>query len=128
MSRSPLPALLPLAFVLSLVAACPPAAGAAGFADQFADATLRVDLNHTGAAGEEFVALDRLHLEGPWAGPRAKLVDALDLGRYRARLLDAVTGELLWSRGFDSYFGEWKTTGPAGEGQMYSLNKRKQDK
>ena len=47
---------------------------------------------------------------------RVKLVDTLELGRYRARLLDAATGELLWSRGFDSYFGEWKTTGPAGEG------------
>ncbi|MBK7047652.1 MAG: peptidase M64 [bacterium] len=105
--------------LLALLPALPVAtAHAAGpsFADLFADTTLRVDLNHTGNADEEIVALDRLHLDGPWAGPRVKLVDTLELGRYRARLLDAATGELLWSRGFDSYFGEWKTTGPAGEG------------
>lgn len=102
---------------LLLASAAPGARAAdAPFAANFVNATLRVDLNHTGNADEEIVALDRLHLDGPWAGPRVKLVDTLDLGRYRARLLDAETGALLWSRGFDSYFGEWKTTGPAGQG------------
>jgi hypothetical protein len=107
---------LPRALALALVIAFPLATAAAGFDDHFADATLRVDLNHTGNSSEEIVALDRLHVEGTWAGPRLKLVDPLDLGRYRARLLDAATGELLWSRGFDSYYGEWKATGPAADG------------
>ena len=80
------------------------------------DATLRIDYNHTGAAGEEIVALDRLHREGVWPGPRLDLTGDLDLGRYRALLLDGATGEVLFSRGFDSYFGEWKTTGPAADG------------
>ena len=80
------------------------------------DATLRIDYNHTGAAGEEIVALDRVHREGPWPGPRADLIDDLDLGRYRARLLDAASGDELYTRGFDSYYGEWKTTAPAAEG------------
>jgi len=109
--RTPILALLAL-----LLPATAPAPAAADYAAHFTDATLRIDLTHTGAADEEIVALDRVHIEGPWAGPRVRLVDALDLGRYRARLLDAATGELLWSRGFDSYFGEWKTTGPAGQG------------
>ncbi len=115
MSSRPILTLALLALLPTMPVA---AAGTAGpsFADHFADATLRIDLNHTGDADEEIVALDRLHLDGPWAGPRVKLVDTLELGRYRARLLDAATGDLLWSRGFDSYFGEWKTTGPAGEG------------
>ena len=58
--------------LLALLPALPVAtAHAAGpsFADLFADTTLRVDLNHTGNADEEIVALDRLHLDGPWAGP-----------------------------------------------------------
>ncbi len=80
------------------------------------DATLRVDYHHTGAAGEEIVSLDRLHREGPWPGPRLELVDPLDIGRYRALLLDTATGAVLWSRGFDSYYGEWKTTGSAASG------------
>ncbi len=86
------------------------------FADHFVDATLRIDYDHTGAAGEEIVALDRLYREDVWSGGRTVLIDELDLGRYEARIHDAGTGELLWSRGFDSYFGEWRTTGPAAAG------------
>ncbi|MGD9020606.1 MAG: M64 family metallopeptidase [Lysobacterales bacterium] len=86
------------------------------FDSRFTNATLRIDYHHTGAAGEEIVSLDRLFEEGPWPGPRVNLIDNLDLGRYQAKLLDAETGELLWSRGFDSYFGEWKTTIPAANG------------
>jgi hypothetical protein len=109
-----LSALLALAAATAALAADQAATPA--FAAHFTDATLRIDLNHTGNADEEIVALDRLHLEGPWAGPRVRLVDTLELGRYRARLLDAATGDLLWSRGFDSTFGEWKTTAPAAAG------------
>lgn len=105
--------LLSLLFAVCAMTAQP---ARAAFDDDFTGATLRIDLAHTGNANEEIVALDRLYLEGDWAGARVKLVDTLELGRYRARLLDAATGALLWSRGFDSYFGEWKTTAPAAAG------------
>ncbi len=115
--RLHLSAVLAAFLAAALLGLLPLAANAADpFAANFTDATLRIDLDHTGNADEEIVALDRLQLEGPWAGPRLRLVDTLDLGRYRARLLDAATGELLWSRGYDAYFGEWKTTTPAGQG------------
>ena len=90
----------------------------ADFADRFEDATLRIDYTHTGDAETEFVALGELWKQGAWAGSRTRLVDELDLGRYYARLYDAATGELIWSRGFDSYFGEWQTTAPAAEGVL----------
>ncbi len=77
---------------------------------------MRIDTFHTGAAGEEIVALDQIWRQGPYAGSRTHLVDDLDLGRYLAKLYDAASGEVIWSRGFDSYFGEWLTTGPAAEG------------
>lgn len=80
------------------------------------DATLRIDVNHTGRAGEDVYALDRLHREGPWAGPREDLLDDLDLGRSYAELRDPATGAVLWSRGFDTYCGEWQTTAPAAAG------------
>jgi hypothetical protein len=110
--------LLPLLLcTLALAAAPAPAlATQAAFDANFTGATLRIDFTHTGNATEEIVALDRLYLEPTWAGARTKLVDTLLLGRYQARLLDAATGDLLWSRGFDSYFGEWKTTAPAAAG------------
>jgi len=84
----------------------------------FEDATLRIDYTHTGDGETEFVALAELWKQGTWAGSRTRLVDKLDLGRYYAKLYDADTGELIWSRGFDSYFGEWQTTAPAGEGVL----------
>jgi len=99
-----------LAVLLLLVA---PAAVAAPF--DF-DATLRIDLNHSGRAGEDVYALDRLHREGEWPGPRADLTDDLGLGRSLAELRDPQTGAVLWSRGFDTYCGEWKTTAPAAAG------------
>jgi hypothetical protein len=86
------------------------------FNDRFTDATLRIDYHHTGAAGEEILSLDRVYEEGPWSGPRINLIDNLDLGRYQAKLLDTASGDLIWSRGFESYFGEWKTTVPATSG------------
>ena len=88
------------------------------FDDLFHDETLRIDYNHTGNAAEEFVSLDQLWRQGTWAGSRVHLIDDLDLGGYYARIYDAGTGDLIWSKGFSSYFGEYRTTGPAGEGVM----------
>lgn len=102
--------------VIALAAGAAPAAEQPVFSDHFIDATLRIDYHHTGAADEEIVALDRLYREEVWSGGRLRPVDELDLGRYEARLHDPGTGEMLWSRGFDSYFGEWGTTGPAAAG------------
>ena len=110
-----------LALLLLLV---PALAGAAlqntveHFDRHFLDETLRVDYFHTGNATEQYVSLDQLWRQGVYAGSRTRLVDDLDLGRYYAKLYDADGQELLWSRGFDSYFGEWQTTGPAGRGVM----------
>ena len=86
------------------------------FEDHFLDETLRVDYHHTGNAQEEIIALDQLWRQGRYAGSRVHLIDGLNLGRYYAKVYEVGSGVLLWSRGFDSYFGEWKTTGPALEG------------
>jgi hypothetical protein len=87
------------------------------FDTYFHDETLRVDYFHTGNADEEIVSLDQMWRQGTWAGSRTRLVDDLNLGRYYAKAHSAASGELLWSRGFDSYYGEWKTTGKAASGQ-----------
>lgn len=108
----------PLLTLILLLAASLVAAAPAPFADRFEDATLRIDYTHTGDSGTEFVALAELWKQGIWAGSRTRLVDGLDLGRYYAKLYDAATGELVWSRGFDSYFGEWQTTAPAADGVL----------
>jgi hypothetical protein len=107
--------------LILLVVAQPAVAGAPDFPEfssRFLDETLRVDYYHTGNAGEQSIALDQIWRQGSWAGSRTHTVDHLDIGRYYAKLFDSASGELIWSRGFDSYFGEWQTTGPAGEGVL----------
>ncbi len=86
------------------------------FDNFFHDETLRIDYFHTGNSVEEIISLDQMWRQGSWAGSRTHLVDTLDLGRYYAKVYDSATGKLLYSRGFDSYYGEWKTTSLAADG------------
>jgi hypothetical protein len=83
------------------------------FADRFVDRTMRVDYYHAGNAVEETATIDRIYDQGPWAGSRTVLLDPFNYGRYRFLVTDAATGTLLFSQGFDSEFGEYKTSGPA---------------
>jgi len=89
---------------------------AAGFDDDFEDATLRVDFYQIGDAESETIAIDRLIRQGAWAGPVETLLDAQPYGRYVARMTDPESGETLVEIGFDSLFGEYRTTAPAAEG------------
>ncbi len=83
----------------------------------FEDRTMRVDLYHGGSASEEWIALDRVHVQGIWAGSRTRLIDPFNNGRYRVQVLDPASGRVLYSQGYDTYFGEYKTTPPAAQGQ-----------
>ena len=89
------------------------APAAAEFADVFEDATLRIDLYHTGDASRETVAIDRLLRQGTWAGPLDELVDPFGYGRYAVRVIDPGSETVLYERGYDSLFGEYRTTAPA---------------
>ena len=103
--------------LLFLVAVCTARAqDAVPFAEYFADSTLRIDYYHVGSKTEEFMTLDRLYRQGPWAGSTRRLIDPFSLGRYAVRVLDAASGRLLFSRSYDSYFGEYRTTDPAKKG------------
>lgn len=104
------------ALVLTLVVAV--ASADSPFDGNFEDATLRIDYFHVGDAEREFVALDRIYRQGVWAGSRTQLVDPFPYGGYSVEARDAATGDLVYSHGFDSYFGEYRTTGPAAEGAM----------
>jgi hypothetical protein len=106
-----------IAFVTALAAAAAPAAEPqAAFDRFFLDRTLRVDVHHVGNASEELFALDRVIAGGTWAGSRTRLLDELGVGAYLATLRDAATGAALYSRAWDSYFGEYRTTGAAAAG------------
>ncbi|UCC38235.1 MAG: peptidase M64 [Candidatus Aminicenantes bacterium] len=83
------------------------------FDDYFVDKTMRIDYFHIGDAKEEEVTLDQIYQQGIWAGSKRNLVDKFDNGRYYVKIYDALSGKLLFSKGFDSYFAEYKTTAKA---------------
>jgi hypothetical protein len=73
--------------------------------------TLRVDYYHTGNSHEEWFSLDRVVLEPlEWPGNLSKTIDETQLGDYLFEVREQASGKLLYSRGFNSVFGEWKTT------------------
>ena len=73
--------------------------------------TLRVDYYHTGNSHEEWFSLDRVVLEPlEWPGNLNKSVDESQLGNYLFEVREQGSGKLVYSRGFNSVFGEWKTT------------------
>jgi hypothetical protein len=79
--------------------------------------TLRVDYYHTGNAHEEWFSLDRVVLEPlEWPGNPHKAIDESQLGSYLFEVREQSSGKLLYSRGFNSVFGEWKTTEEARHG------------
>ncbi|UCC49636.1 MAG: IgA Peptidase M64 [Gemmatimonadota bacterium] len=82
--------------------------------DRFFEArTMRVDYYHTGSATQEIISLERAVSDGAWAGSRTRLIDDLQLGKYFFEVTDAESGQVVYSRGFCSIYGEWETTGEA---------------
>jgi hypothetical protein len=74
--------------------------------------TMRVDYLHTGNALEEHFALDRITIEPlPWPGNPAR--DDTNRGVNAFEVVDPKTGRVLYSRGFSTIFGEWRTTAEA---------------
>jgi len=78
---------------------------------------MRVDYYHTGNSHEEWFSLDRVVLEPlEWPGNLNKAIDDSQLGDYLFEVRERDGGRLLYSRGFNSVFGEWKTTEEARHG------------
>lgn len=76
----------------------------------FFDKTMRIDYYHIGDSNEEFVTVDKVYQYGIWAGSTKNLIDNFNNGKYYYKIYDAATKNLIFSKGFDSYFGEYKTS------------------
>lgn len=86
------------------------------FEQLFRNRTMRIDYYHVGDGATELFTLDQVYEQGAWAGSTTALVDELNLGRYMVRVFDLATNRLIFSRSFDSYFGEYRSTDAAAEG------------
>lgn len=74
-------------------------------------ATVRLDYTHSGNALSDSYAIEGVLIEPlPWPGDMAKNFDETNRGQNRVEVVDAKSGDLLYSRGFSTVFGEWRTT------------------
>ncbi|MDR2233856.1 MAG: IgA Peptidase M64 [Tannerella sp.] len=76
----------------------------------FEQKSLRVDFALSGDAHQQHAALQQLREEPVWGGPVKNLIDPFEYGGYLVKLYDRSTRTLLYSRGFNTLFEEWRTT------------------
>lgn len=91
------------------------------FEKYFEDSTLRIDYIHTGDAKTESIEVVEKFKCGSWAGSRKNLVDHFNNGAYYLKLYDPNTNEVIYSKGFDSYFKEYQTSQDAIDGKVKSF-------
>jgi hypothetical protein len=73
--------------------------------------TMRVDYVHSGNALNEQYALARILIEPlPWPGNPAQPLDTTNRGLNLFEVVDPKTNRVLYSRGYSTIFGEWRTT------------------
>jgi hypothetical protein len=87
------------------------AALALSFAAHATPPTLRVDIQHSGDAKVEHFALERVVVEPlPWPGNPDRPIDDTNRGVNRFEVVDEASGKVLYSRGYATIFGEWRST------------------
>jgi len=86
------------------------------FNNFFSDMTMRIDYYHIGDAKNEIMTIDHIYQYGIWAGSRRNLIDRFNNGTYYAKIYDQETNQLIFSKGFDSYFKEYQTSATAIDG------------
>ena len=85
------------------------------FERYFINRTLRIDFYHLGDKQNDKITLDHIYKEGVWSGSLTNLIDPFNNGKYYIKLYDAANNRLLFSKGYNSYFAEYKTTADAAE-------------
>jgi len=88
------------------------------FDQYFTNGSMRIDYLHTGDAKTESVEIDKIYSYNEWAGSLTNLIDELNYGAYYYKVYKQSSGELIYSKGFDSYFKEYQLSNLAIEGQV----------
>ncbi|HSR17519.1 MAG TPA: peptidase M64 N-terminal domain-containing protein, partial [Ignavibacteriaceae bacterium] len=90
--------------------------GQALFDKYFTGKTMRIDYFHTGDFKTELITIDKIYQYDVYPGNRRNLIDNFNNGKYYIKIHDHPSGQLIFSKGFDSYFGEYQTSRDAGKG------------
>jgi hypothetical protein len=79
----------------------------------FTDKQLRIDFALSGNAAFQAAALVQMREEPVWGGPHKNLIDPFEFGGYLLKVYSKDKGTLLYTRGFNTLFEEWRATGQA---------------
>lgn len=80
------------------------------FERYFTTKSLRIDFALSGDSKSQAAAIQQFREEPQWAGPRKNLIDPFGYGGYQVKIYDKASGKLIYSRGFNTLFEEWRTT------------------
>ena len=72
--------------------------------------SLRIDFILSGNAETQSAALQQLREEPIWGGPIINRIDPFEYGGYYIKLYDKTTNDILYTKGFNTLFEEWRTT------------------
>lgn len=77
------------------------------------EGSLRMDVFQCGNADSSHYVFERFIIEPHFGGSKVNLVDPFNFGTNRVKVIDAQTNTLIYSRGYNPLFQEWKTTDEA---------------
>ena len=80
------------------------------FEKHFTKKSLRIDFALSGNWDFQAAAIQQLREEPVWAGPVKNLIDPFGYGGYYINVYDKAGKELIYSRGFNTLFEEWRST------------------
>lgn len=80
------------------------------FDTYFIPKSLRIDFALSGNSAFQAAAIQQLREEPVWGGPVKNLTDQFYYGGYYINVYDKTGNKLIYSRGFNTLFEEWRTT------------------
>jgi len=83
------------------------------FDDYFLDKAMRINLYMVGEAKEEQIIINSIYQENLWPESKTNLTNPFNYGHYFIKVYEVPSNKLIYAKGFDCQFGEYKTTTPA---------------
>ena len=77
------------------------------------EGSLRMDVFQCGNADTSHYVFERFIIEPHFGGSKVNLIDPFNFGTNRVKVIDVQTNTVIYSRGYNTLFQEWKTTDEA---------------
>lgn len=83
------------------------------FEDYFLNKAMRINFYMIGDAKEESIIIQSIYQEDLWPESKTNLTNPFNYGHYFIKVYEVASNKLIYAKGFDCQFGEYKTTTPA---------------